>query len=60
VPLPWWAMSNWLDKYVFRTSISPWIFIFVGGIILALTLVVVSVNILGAALRNPVKSWRSE
>jgi ABC-type antimicrobial peptide transport system permease subunit len=60
VPLTWWAMSNWLEKYDFRISISPWIFIGVGGIILTLTLVVVSVNILSAAMRSPVKSLKSE
>jgi putative ABC transport system permease protein len=60
VPLTWWAMSNWLEKYDFRISISPWIFIGVGGIILTLTLVVVSVNILSAAMRSPVKSLKNE
>lgn len=60
VPLTWWAMSNWLETYVFRISISPWIFILVGGIILTLTLSVVSLNTLSAAVRSPVKSLRSE
>jgi hypothetical protein len=60
VPLTWWAMSNWLEKYDFRISISPWIFIGVGGIILTLTLVVVSVNILSTAMQSPVKSLKSE
>ena len=60
VPLTWWAMSNWLEKYTFRTSISPLIFLLVGGIILVLTLVVVSLNTMRAAVRNPVRSLRSE
>jgi putative ABC transport system permease protein len=59
-PLTWWAMNNWLETYVFRISISPWIFILVGGIILTLTLVVVSLNTLSAAMRSPVNSLRSE
>jgi putative ABC transport system permease protein len=60
VPLTWWAMSSWLESYIFRISVSPWIFILVGGIILMLTLVVVGLNTLSAAVRNPVKSLRSE
>jgi putative ABC transport system permease protein len=60
VPLTWWAMSNWLQKYTFRTTISPLIFLAVGGLILLLTLMVVSLNTMKAALRSPVRSLRSE
>jgi ABC-type antimicrobial peptide transport system permease subunit len=60
VPLTWWAMSNWLEKYTFRISINPWIFLLVGGVILLLTLVVVGLNTLRAAVRNPTKSLRTE
>jgi len=60
VPLTWWAMYNWLQKYAFRISISPWLFLAVGALILLLTLVVVSLNIIKAAMRNPVKSLRTE
>ncbi|MDO6431623.1 ABC transporter permease [Flavitalea sp. BT771] len=60
VPLTWWAMSNWLEKYTFRISINPWIFVLVGGVILLLTLVVVGLNTVRAAVRNPTKSLRTE
>src|SRR5205809_5374762 len=60
VPLTWWLMSNWLEKYVFRVSISIWLFVTVGAIILLLTLLVVSLNTISAAIRNPVKSLRTE
>jgi ABC-type antimicrobial peptide transport system permease subunit len=60
VPLTWWAMNSWLEKYTFRISISPVVFIIVGGVILLLTLVVVSLNTVRAAVRNPVRSLRSE
>ena len=60
VPLTWWAMDSWLAKYTFRISISPWIFAMVGGVILLLTLAVVSLNTMRAAVRNPVKSLRVE
>lgn len=60
VPITWWAMHNWLEKYTFRIAVEPWIFLLVGGIILLLTLAVVALNTMSAALRNPVKSLRTE
>ncbi len=60
VPLTWWAMSSWLEKYTFRVTISPWTFVAVGLLLLALTLFVVGINTIRSAMRNPVKSLRSE
>jgi ABC-type antimicrobial peptide transport system permease subunit len=60
VPLTWWLMSNWLEKYAYHINISIWLFILVGAVILLLTLLVVSLNTISAAVRNPVKSLRTE
>jgi ABC-type antimicrobial peptide transport system permease subunit len=60
VPIAWWFMNNWLQNYDYRVTISFWIFGIVGGIIMMLTLVVVILNTLKAALNNPVKSLRTE
>lgn len=60
VPLTWWFMNNWLEKYPYRVNISIWLFGAVGIIILLLTLVVVSLNTMKAAVANPVKSLRTE
>jgi putative ABC transport system permease protein len=60
VPLTWWMMNNWLEKYAFRVNISIWLFAAVGVVVLLLTLVVVSLNTMKAAMRNPVKSLRTE
>jgi putative ABC transport system permease protein len=60
VPLTWWMMHNWLQKYAYHIDISIWMFGAVGALILLLTMVVVSLNTLSAALANPVKSLRSE
>jgi ABC-type antimicrobial peptide transport system permease subunit len=60
VPLTWWLMSNWLSKYDYRINISIWLFGLVGILILLLTVVVVSINTLRAALANPVKNLRTE
>lgn len=60
VPLTWWIMHNWLQKYTYHININIWLFSAVGLLILLLTLVVVSLNTIKAALANPVKSLRSE
>ena len=60
VPLTWWFMSDWLDKYTYHINISGWWFVIVGVVILLLTLVVVGLNTIKAALSNPVKSLRTE
>jgi len=60
VPLTWWLMNNWLEKYTYRIDINIWLFGAVGVLILLLTLVVVSLNTMRAAVANPVKSLRTE
>jgi len=60
VPLTWWFMNSWLEKYAYRINISIWWFGIVGLAILLLTLIVVSANTMSAAMRNPVKSLRTE
>jgi putative ABC transport system permease protein len=60
VPLTWYLMYNWLQKYTYHINISIWLFVEVGVLILLLTLVVVSLNTMRAATANPVKSLRSE
>ncbi len=60
VPLAWWLMNNWLEKYTYRIDINPFLFGAVGVVILLLTLAVVSLNTLKAAVTNPVKSLRTE
>jgi ABC-type antimicrobial peptide transport system permease subunit len=60
VPATWWFMHNWLQQYAFRVNISIWMFASVGLIVLLLTLIVVSLNTMKAAVTNPVKSLRTE
>jgi ABC-type antimicrobial peptide transport system permease subunit len=60
VPITWWFMNNWLDKYTYRIHISIWLFGAVGILIMLLTLAVVSLNTMRAAIANPVKSLRTE
>ncbi len=60
IPLAWWSMNEWLNGYVYRTSISWWVFAFTGAITIAITLLTVSMQAIKAAIANPVKSLRTE
>jgi ABC-type antimicrobial peptide transport system permease subunit len=60
VPITWWLMNNWLQKYDYHIDISIWLFGMVGILVLLLTMTVVCLNTVGAAVANPVKSLRSE
>ena len=60
VPLTWWLMSGWLQNYTYRVSISGWMFGIVGSMVLLLTLLIVGLNTIKAAISNPVKSLRTE
>lgn len=60
VPFAWWFMHSWLQQYAFRININMWMFAAVGCIVLLLTLVVVSLNTIRAAIISPVKSLRTE
>ncbi len=58
VPLGWYVMSQWLESFAYRTSLSIWTFILAGVIALVISLLTVSYQSIKAATRNPVKSLR--
>lgn len=60
VPFAYWKMSDWLETYTYHISINFWLFAAVGATVLLLSLLVVSMNTLRAALSNPVDSLRSD
>lgn len=60
VPLTWWAMTNWLNNYQYHVAINAWVFAAVGISMFLLTLIVVSLNTVKAAMSNPVQSLRTE
>ncbi|MFD2934376.1 ABC transporter permease [Spirosoma flavum] len=59
-PIAYYALSDWLQRYSYRTEISWWIFAASGLGALLITLLTVSFQSIKAALMNPVKSLRSE
>ncbi len=59
-PVAYYALSNWLQQYAYRTSIPWWIFASTISGVLLLTLVVVSFQTFKAARMNPVESLRDD
>jgi ABC-type antimicrobial peptide transport system permease subunit len=60
IPVTWLLLHNWLLNYEYRIDISIWLFVGSCGGVLLLTLIVVWLNSLRAALANPAKSLRTE
>jgi len=59
-PVAWLIMHNWLAAYEYRTPIYWWVFLGVGLVTMACTLLTVGFQTLKAALRNPSEVLRSE
>lgn len=59
-PLAWWAMHDWLQNYAYRVTISWWVFIVAGVIVVLIAMLTISFQSIKAAVANPVKSLRTE
>lgn len=59
-PVSWWLMSNWLQGFAYRVSITPSVFVSAGIAVVLITLFTISFQSIRAATANPVKSLRTE
>jgi putative ABC transport system permease protein len=53
-------MSNWLQKYVYRTNIGAMVFILAATITFAITYMTISYKAYKASTLNPANSLRTE
>lgn len=60
IPLSYYYLSSWLEKYEYHTEISWWVFAVSVLGALGITVLTVSYQSIRAAMINPVKSLRSE
>ena len=60
IPVAWYFLNQWLQKYEYRTGISWWIFAVAVMGAMSITLLTVSYQAIKAALKNPVRSLRTE
>ncbi len=60
LPLSYYLMFNWLQRYSYRIDISVWILIGTMAMAFLITLLTVSFQSIRASFANPVKSLRAE
>lgn len=59
-PLAWWATHHWLEGFAYRTSLSWWIFLLSGLVMIFFAFVTLSLQTIRAARANPVDSLGAE
>ena len=59
-PAAWWLMNEWLADFAYRADIGVWPFLASGLVVLAITLLTVSLQTSRSALLNPADTLRSE
>jgi putative ABC transport system permease protein len=53
-------MNSWLQDFAYHINISWWIFALAGCVAVSIALLTISFQAIKAAIRNPVKSLRTE
>jgi putative ABC transport system permease protein len=60
LPLSYYLMFNWLQRYSYRLDMSVWIFVITMAMAFLITLLTVSFQSIRTSFANPVNSLRSE
>jgi putative ABC transport system permease protein len=60
MPVAWWASNKWLERFAYKTTLSWWIFVAGGAILLLIAFTVLGLRTVKAARANPVNALRSE
>ena len=60
VPVAYYFMSNWLENYVYRTSIGVPLLLGAAAITIVITFITISYKAYQAAILNPASSIKSE
>jgi putative ABC transport system permease protein len=59
-PIAYWTMQEWLTNYEFSISISPWLFLLPGLLVLIIAMLTVSIQTIKTARSNPAKALKYE
>jgi putative ABC transport system permease protein len=60
IPFAWLATSKWLQNYPYRITLSWWLFVSAGSLVITLALLTTCFQSIKAAMANPVKNLRTE
>lgn len=60
LPAGWLIMNMWLQNFVYRISISWWMFVLAGGMAVLIAFITISYQSVKSAFANPLKCLRTE
>lgn len=60
IPLGWWAMTNWLNRFAYRIELTAGVFVLAGILALFLSFITIFFQAFRASVANPITSLRSE
>lgn len=60
IPIAWFFMQKWLEDFAYRISISWWVFVLSALAATIVAMATISIQVVKAAIVNPVKSLRAE
>jgi putative ABC transport system permease protein len=59
-PLAYLGINSWLEDFAFKTNLSWWIFLLSGLGMGVIAIIIMSARTVSTAMKNPVKSLRTE
>jgi putative ABC transport system permease protein len=59
-PAAWYAMHKWLQNFTYKTGLEWWVFLVSGIIILAISLITVTIQCWRVTTKNPIEALRYE
>lgn len=59
-PLAYYVMQRWLHYFAYKTTLTVWIYLLAGGLVLLLSMLTISYQTWKAATANPAKVLKSE
>jgi len=60
IPLCYYILSRWIQTYIYRTSLSWWLFLAIPLSIMGVTYLIISLQIHITAQKNPVDALKNE
>ncbi|HRP56359.1 ABC transporter permease [Agriterribacter sp.] len=60
IPVAWLFMHKWLEDFAYRINISLWVFVLSALVAVVIAMATIGLQVIKAAIANPVKSLRTE
>jgi len=60
IPVAWFFMHQWLEEFAYRININGWVFVLSALAAIVIAMATIGLQVLKAAIANPVNSLRSE